>query len=220
MSKTIGILGGIGPESSAIFYERLITAFKDKFKPIGNTDFPRIIINSIPAVELTSGENQQKLNEYIDGLKFLEKESDFIVIVCNTAFNYLDRFSKEINKPILNITKIVQGLVGNNKILLLASPNSIDERVFGLSNIIELKSKQRQKIGEIINQYNSGNISNQEKFWLLSLIREYQTQVGVILIACTELSLMLGRWEDSKKIDTFDLLIQETLGKYGTISEN
>ncbi len=222
MSKTIGILGGIGPESSAVFYEKFISSFKEKFHPVNNIEFPRIIINSIPAPELTSGENEQKLGVYIEGIKFLEKESDFIVVVCNTAFIYLNYFNTKINKPILDISSNVKNRLGENRILFLASPNSIEEKLFDLSGdkIIQLQSTEKQKMGEIINQYNAGNISQEQKVWLVSLIDKYYNQAEYILVACTELSLILNDWKDIKKIDTFDLLIKETLNKYASISKN
>src|SRR3989344_7277663 len=107
MSKTIGVLGGIGPGSSAFFYEQLVSKFKEKYKPKQNIDYPRIIINSIPAPELTSGENQSKWQFYVDGLSFLETESDFIVIVCNTAHAFYDDFAKIISKPLLDLRALV-----------------------------------------------------------------------------------------------------------------
>ena len=225
MTKTIGILGGIGPESSAVFYKQLIDEFKNRFHPIKNTEFPRIIINSIPAPELTSGDNSNKLQAYIEGLKFIEKESDFIVIICNTAYLYLETFREVINKPIIDINNLINQKLHNlstKKTLLLASPNSIDLNLFKFKGIdnTELDIQEKKQLGEIINKYNSNEISKKESEWLFSLINKYYKNCDYVLIGCTELSLLLKEWKDIKKIDTFNLFIEETLNKYVSISKN
>lgn len=218
MSKTIGVLGGIGPESSAVFYAKLIAAFKNRFKPRDNTEFPRILINSIPAPELVSGENKEKLATYVQGLEFLAKESDFIVIVCNTALAYLDHFSSCITTPILDIRKEVKRSIGSDTVLFLASPNSIDENIFNLEkNSVIQSDETKRRLGEIIHAYNSGHISDADRKELLGFIERHIGDVEHVLVACTELSLILKDWDNKKKIDTLDLLIEETLNQYATL---
>ena len=48
----IGILGGIGPEATGEFYNKLIKRLQEKDLIKSNKDFPQIFINSIPAPEL------------------------------------------------------------------------------------------------------------------------------------------------------------------------
>ncbi|HEY3257639.1 MAG TPA: hypothetical protein VGJ64_02190, partial [Gemmatimonadaceae bacterium] len=47
--KTIGIIGGIGPESTIEYYKRIIVAYREKS---GDGSFPSILINSIDAKPL------------------------------------------------------------------------------------------------------------------------------------------------------------------------
>jgi len=220
MSKTIGILGGIGPEASAVFYHKLITAFKERFNPKDNTFFPRIIINSIPAGELTLEADSTVLKEYVEGLKFLEQHSYFITIACNTAYLYYDYFKDQIKKPILDIREKVKTAVNNKNILFLGSPNSITNNVFSFeeNQCLKLSEKEKQMIGVIIDQYNTKKITSDHNQQLTNLIDKYYNQVDLILIGCTELSLMLASWKDIKKIDTFDILIEETLKTYESLS--
>jgi aspartate/glutamate racemase len=46
MKKIIGILRGIGPESTGDFYLRFINLFQKKEKPDSNLDYPQIIIDN------------------------------------------------------------------------------------------------------------------------------------------------------------------------------
>lgn len=223
MKRTIGILGGIGPESSALFYERLVSEFKNRFLPQNNTDYPHIIINSIPAPELTSGDNRPKLEYYIDGLKFLERNSDFIVIVCNTAYILFDDFAKSISKPIINLRNLIQRTLKEKtatRVLVLASPNSINEGLFAYPDIhnVELDTRTKNKLGDIINRINLGKHTHKDLLFIRDLIKKHRGGVDIILIACTELSTLLKSFRHPKKIDTLDLLVEATLNYYASIS--
>ena len=50
--RVIGVLGGIGPESTAEFYRRLINRIQKSGYVQSNLNYPHILINSIPAPEL------------------------------------------------------------------------------------------------------------------------------------------------------------------------
>jgi len=219
--KTIGVLGGIGPESSALFYERLISKYKKLCKPRKNTDYPHIVINSIPAPELTSGENVSKIESYINGLKFLERDCDFIVIVCNTAYSLLKDFKKVISKPILDLHGLIlKTLVARNakKVLVLASPNSLSSDLFLGIDIIPLDSTTKNRVGEIINRINLGMDTDEDLIFIRGLIDRFKTQTDVILVACTELSTLLKDFTHVKKVDTLDLMVDATLDYYVAIS--
>ena len=44
MKKTIGIIGGLSPESTAVYYETII---KEYNKMTGGQDYPKILIYSV-----------------------------------------------------------------------------------------------------------------------------------------------------------------------------
>lgn len=47
--KTIGIIGGIGPETTIEYYKRIIVAYREQS---GDGSFPSVLINSIDAKPL------------------------------------------------------------------------------------------------------------------------------------------------------------------------
>jgi aspartate racemase len=223
MKKTIGVLGGIGPESSALFYTRLISKFKERHEPRENTDYPHIIIDSIPAPELTMGENAPKIESYINGLKLLEKNSDFIIIVCNTAYSFFEDFKRAISKPILDLRDLVLKNLKDgkaSKILVLASPNSVDSGLFSFAGIevANLDNATKNLIGEIISRINLGTNTAQDLAFIEDLIHRLEPEVDVILIACTELSTLLKDFTHPKKVDTLELMVDATLDYYESLS--
>lgn len=49
--KKIGVLGGMGPGSSANFYYKIIHYCQKKYQAVQDTDFPPLIIYSLPLSE-------------------------------------------------------------------------------------------------------------------------------------------------------------------------
>ena len=58
--RVIGVLGGIGPEASVEFYAKLVKKLQESGMIKRNEDFPKIIINSIPAPELVGEKIRKK----------------------------------------------------------------------------------------------------------------------------------------------------------------
>ena len=106
----IGVLGGIGPEATALFYKKLILQIQKELEIQSNTDFPQIIINSIPAPELVGNKIKEKeLGPYVKGLKELDSMGpDFIIMVCNTIHLYLDYLQGHVKTPILNLREEIR----------------------------------------------------------------------------------------------------------------
>lgn len=50
MFKTIGILGGMGPEAGADLFMRIVRNFQVNIRSESESDFPQIILNSINPV--------------------------------------------------------------------------------------------------------------------------------------------------------------------------
>src|SRR3989344_1002007 len=136
---TIGILGGIGPEATGNFYLKLIKEIQKQKLVNSNTDYPHIIINSIPAPELTSNINGAKLNTYIEGGKSLERyEANFIVMVCNTIHLYHGLLQKEVSVPILNLRDTVREFLKDEKlksISIFGTPASIQNGLYKFNGI-------------------------------------------------------------------------------------
>lgn len=213
MKQKIGILGGIGPESSAKFYELLIKKVQMK-KIKSNLDYPHIILESIPAPELVL--KNPDLTMYKEGIKNLEKAgADFIVIICNTAYVFLEKFESLIKIPIIDLNKETEKVLQKNKlksIIIFGSKRTIDN-LFHFKDIkIDKISEEDSKIiDKIILEYNTGSNKNVLENRLVEIIKKYSNKN--ILIACTELSTMLKN-KNLKYFDTFDILLDATIKKW------
>lgn len=211
MKKVIGILGGIGPESSADFYKRLILKLQEKKKITKNEDYPQIIINSIPAPELHI--DNSNLNQYKKGLKLLEKAgANFIVMVCNTAYLHLKELQKEVKIPIIDLPRIVKEKLkkeNQSELLIIGSKRTLNSHLFETKSTIKLKEEDLGKIDDIITKTNIGKNKEEQKSNLLQIIRKYKPKK--VVSACTEISSILSMNKGFEIIDTLDLLVEEAI---------
>ncbi|MFH1210125.1 MAG: amino acid racemase [archaeon] len=214
----IGVLGGIGPEATGEFYNKLIRRLQEKGLIKENRDFPQIVINSIPAPELIYDKiTNEELQPYIDGLKELDKFGvNFIVMICNTIYLYYDILQKEINTPIINLRNELKDLLKRKGIksnLIIGTPNTIKQGLYKLKDVksFELKDSEINQLSNSIFKFNKG-IDKQKQIQKVIKICERYLNSGAetIILGCTEFAVMLGE-ENFPKINTIDVLVEATI---------
>ena len=103
--KNIGIIGGIGPASTVVYYQCLIDKYREITK---DNNYPQIFINSINMTEML---NYLTKNDYEKLIEYLVKEIkkleligvDFIAIASNTPHCVIDELVNKTNVPIISI---------------------------------------------------------------------------------------------------------------------
>lgn len=213
MSDRVGILGGIGPEATGVFYLRLIKELQKSGRIKSNRDFPQIIINSIPAPELVRKEvSDEELLPYVSGLQELDGLNlDFIVMVCNTIHNYHKMLQSKIKTPIIDLKSEFERFTHSNKIksvVLVGTPSTVNGNLFRISGIKyhELTKNESEMLSDLILKFNSGNDKTLQSKRLEEITKKHiQEGAELAILCCTEVSLML---KDSKlkKVDTMDIL--------------
>ena len=93
--KKLGILGGMGPESTLLYYKEITAAYKRKDK---NGNFPALTIETVNMYEMLGyckAQQYDKLAEYLlQGIYNLEKAGvDFAVLASNTPHVVFDAVS-------------------------------------------------------------------------------------------------------------------------------
>jgi len=217
-TKTVGILGGIDPESSSQFYLDIIKRLKESGRIKSNEDYPHIIINNIPAPALIQQKITSKdLKQYTRGLKDLDYfKPDFIVMVCNTIHIYYDQLTSTTIAPILNLREVVRRHIsksGYKRIFIIGTPGTINSGLFRSSeySLIEPGIDEQNLLTEAIFKY-STNVRKDEQIAKVAGLCKKHLDFGaeLILVACTDLSMMLAK-EKLNKINTLDLLFNETI---------
>jgi len=102
--KTIGILGGMGPEATSLFFHKII----QKTKADKDQDHIRIIIYNDPVIpdrtDAILGIGISPVTTAMSGIKFLEASHvDFITIPCVTLHYFYDEIIDSLSVPVLSI---------------------------------------------------------------------------------------------------------------------
>lgn len=219
--KTLGIIGGLGPETTAKFYMQIVTLCAKKNK----LQRPNILIANVPiSFELEErfinrSEGKRELCALLtNAAKTLEKSgADFIVLPCNTAHVFIDDIRNSVDIPVLSIieesvkTLKSRGVV---KVGLLATPATIKNKLFDkkIDLISPSKSNQR-KMGLIINNILRNQDIDKNRFELLQIIDSIAKKSDALLLACTDLQLLIPekKINNVKIFDTMQILAKASV---------
>jgi len=105
--NTVGIVGGIGPESTVEYYRLIVSAYLDREK---NGNYPRIIINSINMKKMLDliGENRlDEVTNYLVGeiQKLASAGADFALLASNTPHIVFDQINRSSPLPLISIVE-------------------------------------------------------------------------------------------------------------------
>lgn len=219
MAETkIGILGGIGPEATGLFYLKLIEEFQVRGMIKSNADFPHILINSIPAPELIDDNIDYKdLDMYIRGLKELDSlRPDFIVMVCNTIHLFYDLLNNKVESELIDLREEVFRAIKKTrikKITVIGTPNTIIKGLYRFDRI-EYFNPSRSELEELskaIFDFNRGQEKEKQKEKVISIVnRQLSLGSEAVLLGCTEFGIMLGN-QNIPKINTMDVLVDAVI---------
>lgn len=222
--KTIGIIGGQGPTSTADFYMRIIKYYQDNFGTRHVGDFPPMIIFSVPTPDLVEViEDEEKTFTLIaDAIKKLEQDGcDFIVIVCNALQYLLERFQTLVKIPIIGIVPIVTDHIkgkGYKTVGILAADTTTRKKVYdhfweekGIKLIKPNQTDQYIVEGVILDEYSGKtNPENTEKIKKVAK-KLHKNGAETVMLACTELPLILKQKDiDIPLIDCTEIYAQKT----------
>ena len=135
--KTIGILGGMGPEASQDIYLKIIQYVQKKYHPKTEADYPPIIIYSLPLNGLNDEgiEDGERIpTQLISGIHALEKAgADFIIIPCNTVHKFYDELVKSSKVPLINVLKVTLDCVAQKnfkKLGLISTQTTVEDKLY------------------------------------------------------------------------------------------
>lgn len=132
--KKIGILGGMGPESTLLFYHYIIKVCQNKHGGQYGEDYPEIFILNLPIPDVvkTTKNLDSIFPLLLERIKKLEVAgSDFIVIPCNTAHIFFDKLKNKSPIPILNMIQETAEQVRkkkHKKVGLLATKTAVEKK--------------------------------------------------------------------------------------------
>lgn len=224
MKKRLGILGGMGPQSTSVFYDKLIretNATRDQ----DHIDTMILSHATLPdrTEVIKSGDDTLLLDLIKKDFEMFEAYGiQNIAIPCNTLHFFYDKLVDMTDIPIISMPAVsfrgIAGLFGDAlKIGVLATDGTVQAGVYDkeakhFKFEIIYPDKEDQKI--IMNSIYKLKATGCLKFEAVDKVIENMLQTGcdIILLACTELSIMeLSPLSQEKCVDAMEFLIEESI---------
>lgn len=223
--KKIGIIGGMGPESTILFYSEIVKIFQRKFNAKYDSDYPEMFICNLPIPDVVNGIQDEKIIKDMlsNTAKKLETLGmDFISIPCNTIHLFYETIKKSVSIPVLNIVEETAKKIkssGYKKAGLLATETTYRNGLYDdwlKKYDIKLVVPSERDITEItriiMNIMNGKRFPNDRK--TIKRIKEKLIRDGAecIVLGCTELPVLIQNKDiDVKLFDTVKILAGSTV---------
>jgi aspartate racemase len=200
---TVGLVGGLGPESTVDYYERIIKGWER----VDPTTAPSIVIDSLDpqrALRLV-GADQQAFFEYLltSVRRLLGAGVDFIAITANTPHLVFDELAAESPVPLLSIVEVCAEAArkrGLHRLILLGTRFTMEAefypKVFARYGLTVLKPNDaditwvhEHYVGELL----KGNFRDETREQFKDLIERLRDEhsVEAVILGGTELPLLL-----------------------------
>ncbi|MBI5793959.1 amino acid racemase [Candidatus Uhrbacteria bacterium] len=224
--KTVGVIGGLGPETTAEFYLALVfSAYK-----INKTQRPPILIWNVPLrykIEqdlLTKARGEERYIPYlVDAAKRLETAgADFLVMPCNSLHIFIEQIRRAVEIPVLSIVEETAKFLKSKRIHrvgILATTTTVQRKLYerplamhGIEVVLPDGFSQA-KIGKMVNNLVRGTHQNADREHLLSIVESFSKRgVKHAILACTDLQLLIPEHPTLHMYDTMKLFADATVG--------
>lgn len=223
--KSVGVIGGLGPETTAEFYLEVIFQCQKK----NDTQRPLIVISSVPLLfEIerdliaTNTGKERYIPFLVEEAKRLEKSGvDFLVMPCNSLHVFIDEIRGAVNIPVLSIVEETIKYLKDknfNKVGLISTSATVANNVYEAKlkendiDFVAPNDLQRAKMDKIIQRLIEGQHLNQDRELILEVVKELSSQkVDCVALACTDLQLLLPSSDDIVIFDTMKVLAESTV---------
>ena len=203
--KTIGVVGGIGPESTIEYYRYLISTYQ---KRIGEKTMPHIVINSIDVyrgLAMLDDNRPDLLADYIaEAVNTLAGAgADFAIISANTPHLVFAEVQARTSLPLLSIVEAACAeakRLGIARIGLLGTRFTMQARFYpdvfsreGITVVVPTEAELAYIHDKYINELLQGVTLPETREGLLGIIRRMKADdaIEAVILAGTELPLIL-----------------------------
>jgi aspartate racemase len=203
--KTVGIIGGFGPESMIVYYRSIVESYRAQ-KQLES--FPSIILNSIDLTKMLGLIGEKRLDEVtnylVDEIKRLARAGvDFGMFAANTPHIVFDEIQRQSPIPLISIVEAAceeAQALGMKKVGLFGIRFTMQGRFFsdvfskaGIT-LCAPESEEQDYIHKIyMDELVNGIVLSQTHERQLQIVNHMKARQNIegVLLGGTELSLIL-----------------------------
>jgi len=203
--KTVGIIGGIGPESTVEYYRLIIASYREQ-KQDGS--YPSILINSIDLkkmLDLIGANELAKVTEYlVDEVQRLARAgADFGLLASNTPHIVFDEIRRQSPIPLVSIVEATceaAQALGLKRVGLFGTRFTMQGRFYpdvfskeGITLAVPEQDEQEYIHDKYMSELVNGIILPETRERLLMIVDRLKERQGIqgLILGGTELPLIL-----------------------------
>lgn len=216
--KVVGIIGGIGPESTVEYYRLIIASYREQ-KQDGS--YPSIIINSIDLkriVALMEANELAEVAEYLVGElhRLASAGADFGVLSANTPHVVFDEVARRSPIPLISIVEATceaAQALKLKRVGLFGTRFTMQGRFYpelfsreGMTLVVPGEDEQAYIHDKYMSELVQGIFLPETRERLLAIVDRMQEQEGIegLILGGTELPLILRDVPDGRSIPFLD----------------
>ena len=203
--KTLGIIGGLGPESTIDYYQRIIALYRQR---TGDGSYPEFIIDSVnlkKGLDFMAANNLAGMADYLlEGLgKLADAGADFGLIAANTPHIVFDDVASKSLIPLISIVEATCAAAKARQLKRLAlfgtrytMQATFYPKVFsreGIELLVPELNDQGYIHDKYMNELVPGKFLPETRTGLLAIVDRMKAKSDIdgVILAGTELPLIL-----------------------------
>jgi len=202
--QTIGLVGGMSWESTAVYYRDLNIGVRDR---LGGLSSPRLVLSCVDFAELTALEDAERWPQIGDLLteaaRGVERAGADFLLLCTTTFHKVaDQIEAAVGMPLLHLGDVVAEEVrsqGVSKVGFIGTTVAMSDGFFaerlarhGLETVMPDPGHHDMLNSAIYDELVHGRVVDATRRRVLGVVEElWDAGVEGVLLGCTELELLI-----------------------------
>jgi aspartate racemase len=203
--KTVGIIGGIGPESTIEYYRQIITSYRQHKR---DGSYPSLLINSIDMkkmLDLIGANELEMVTEYLleEVRKLAQAGANVGALASNTPHLVFDALNRQSPIPLLSIVEATcdaAKLLGQRRLGLFGTRFTMQSRFYadvfnreGMTLVTPSVDEQNYIHDKYMSELVNGIILPETQERLLAIVGRLkdEEEIGGLILGGTELPLVL-----------------------------
>lgn len=202
--KTIGLVGGMSWESSAVYYRDLNLGVQ---KRLGGLSSPKLVLSAVDFAELTDLEEAERWDAIgallADAARGVERAGADFLLLCTTTFHKVaDQVAAAVDIPLLHLADVVADAcraAGVSKLAFIGTQVAMSDSFFidrmaghGLEVVVPPASEHEWLNAAIYEELVHGSVLPRTRGKVVDLIHQmWDAGAEGVLLGCTELELLI-----------------------------
>ncbi|MDE6352835.1 MAG: amino acid racemase [Muribaculaceae bacterium] len=216
--KKVGLLGGMGPESTIAYYHDIVFGVQAK---TGKQFFPDLSIESLNLFEIVKLCREKQYDKLVVLFKKAVERlaatgADFAVLTANTSHIVFDQLKESSPLPLLSIVDATRDEAerrGIKRLGLLGTCFTMEEAFFkkpfrehGIEIVVPSKPEIDYISDKIYSELEFGVVKDSTRQRFQKIIAEMRARDGIeaVILGCTELPLILN--DDNSPVPCLDTM--------------